>query len=466
MSRLLFTALLALTVCAPRIVRREPPPLLDEGELFVFAQPFPEQASRLSFTVASAAAAGAGADAPLELALRALSASEVRHQRLLAHGRLPPGRYGALVLGVSAASISGEEGSSALHVAPEPYRLPVSFTIARGGGTVLWLSVRLPDSVQGSYAFEEAMATVDVPPRTVPQLAAYCATGGANLLTVFDRRERLVTGIQPTGRGPSSVAIEADGRRAYVALRLEDAIDVVDVASGAALQRIRLRGGDGPRDLALAGDGRTLLVLNERSSSVAFVDTVTSAEVARVSVGEEPWSLVMDRSRRRAFVLSRRAGSLAVVDVATHTVARTLPTDAAPVRGAIDRRDSRLYVVFEGTPYLSVYALPTLALEQRLHVGLGVSFVKVDPRTDLVYVARKDEPRILVFDPISLVALDAFEIPAPASYMAIDDAENVLFLLMPSRGSIAAVDLTSRRTLAILEAGPDPSALALAGERH
>lgn len=465
MRRLLFTALLALTVCAPRVARREAPPLVDEGELFVYAQPFPEQASRLSFTVAGAAAGGAAGDAPLELATSALSASELPYQRLLAHGRLPPGEYGSVVLRVAKAAVTGPEGPSSLLVSSEPYRLPVAFKIARGRAMVLWLSVNLPESLQGSYAFDPAMLLVRVPPRTVPQVVGYCARSEANGAVVFDKRERLVTGAFPTGRAPSGVAIEPNGNRAFIALRREDAIEVVDVTSGTSLQRVQLRGGDGPRDLALVGDGRTLLVLNESSNTVAFVDTVTLAEVTRVATGEEPWSLVIDRTRRRAFVLNRRTNNVTVLDLATRTAVRTLATDLAPIRAAIDRLNSRLYIVFEGSAYMSVYSLPSLALEQRLQVGLGARFVMVDPRTDLVYVAR-DDSRILVFDPISLVPVDTFEIPAPASYMVIDDVENVLFVLLPSRGAIAAVDLTSRRTLALLDTGPGPTSFALVGERH
>jgi YVTN family beta-propeller protein len=467
MRRLLFSALLVLTVCAPRVIRREPPPLLDEGELLVYVQPFLEQARRLSFTVAGASAAGgAAAETPLELATGALSSSALPHQRLLAHGRMRAGEYGALLLRVTKASMSGEDGPSSLIVASEPYRVPVSFTIARGRGTVLWLSVRLPESPQGAYAFDPAMLVLQVPPRTVPPLVGYCARGEANLAVVFDKMARLVTDAMPTGRAPADVAIDRSGTRAYISLRLEDAIEIVDVANRASLQRIRLRSGDGPRDVAFAGDGRTLLVLNESSDSLAFVDTVTLAELARVATGDEPRSLIVDRTGRRAFVLNHRGSSLTVVDLATRSALRTLATDPAPVRAAIDRQNSRLYVISEGSAYLSVYALPSLVLEQRLHVGLGARYVTVDPRTDLVYVARGDEPRILVFDPISTVALDRFEIPAPASSMVIDDTESVLFVLMPSLGSIAAVDLTSRRTLALFDTGPAPSSFMVAGERH
>ena len=101
-----------------------------------------------------------------------------------------------------------------------------------------------------------------------------------------------------------------------------------------------------------------------------------------------------------------------------------------------------------------------------MYVGLGARFVKVDPRTDLVYVAPGGEPRVLVFDPASLLPLGAVELPGPVSYMAIDDVEGVMFLLMPERGALAALDLTSRRLLAILDVGPDPVAFALPGERR
>jgi len=68
------------------------------------------------------------------------------------------------------------------------------------------------------------------------------------------------------------MALDQRTKRAYVALSGEDEVDVIDVANGEVVDRIKLSGGDRPRELALTPDGRTLLVVNTGSNTVSIID--------------------------------------------------------------------------------------------------------------------------------------------------------------------------------------------------
>jgi DNA-binding beta-propeller fold protein YncE len=266
-----------------------------------------------------------------------------------------------------------------------------------------------------------------------------------------------------------------------VALSGEDQIDVIDVAAGRSINRIRLAGGDRPRDLALTPDGKLLVVVNPGSRTAAFVDPLASVEVGRVRVGDDPTALVLDRSATRAYVLNRRGnptslvaptaaaissqGGITVLDLANRAVVASLTTDPEPVRAAVNRAGSALYVVCAGSQFLSVYSLPDLALVNRIFVGLGTRFVKVDSRTDLIYVGAGHERELHVYDPYSALPVDDFAVPDAVGWAAIDDLENALFTLLPERRGVAIVDLTSRKTLSVIEVGSEPYAVVLSGER-
>lgn len=469
MKRWLALLLLApLAACQAHLrAAAAPPPLGDEAELFVYLRPLPPGAERLSFELAEVSAVAAdGSVTPLQVRMPTVARAEVAGERLLAHGRIPPGRYAAISVRVVRASLAGEEAEppSALLVPKEPQASDVALDVGRGRAAVVALTLRYSPTVESTFRFEPSFLAV-VPERAFPDAVALCPNAGMASVSVLDRRSRRVTAVLPTRGTPRAVAIDAAARRAYVAVSDADAIEVLDVASGAPLGTIRLAPGDRPWDLALAPDGRTLVVADAGSNSVSFVDPVALAEVRRVPVGDAPSSVLLDRSGRRAYVLDRRSAAVTVLDVPNRAVAGSVATDPEPLRAALDASGRRLYVVHAGSSYLNVYALPDLTPAGRVFVGLGATTVLADSRTDLIYVGRADGRRLDVYDPYSPAPVSTVDVPSPAGFLAIDDAENTLWALLPDARAVAVLDLTTHALLATFDVGDGPVALALTGAR-
>jgi len=440
------------------------PPLENEGEVYLYTLPFPREADRLAFTIASITAVrDDGTETPLEVASPSLSGAEMRQQRLLAWARLAPGGYTGFHLHIAKATLESDDGRADLLVASDPVHVDLPLRVTARRATVVSLSFRYEDSLEKRFGFAP-LFTAMIPANTPAQLVGYCPSTGMANLAVLDKRTKLVTGVIPTGNAPRGVVLDPTASRAYVALSGEDQLDVVDTAGAESIGRIRLGGGDRPRELALAPDGK-LVVVNAGSRTVSFVDPVSAVEIGRVPVGEDPVALLLDRARKRGYVFNRRSNSITVLDVANRSVAATVPTDPEPLRGDVSRDGTRLYVIHAGSAYMTVFSLPDLAVANRVFVGLGATALKVDAGTDLVYVG-KDDARVHVYDPFSFLPVDDFDLPDPASCMAIDDVENTLFLLMPARRSIAIVDLASRKTLSLMDVGSEPYDLALTGERR
>ncbi len=442
-----------------------PQPIEDGGEVYVYLRPRSGEATRLSFTVTSAAATSAdGVDRPLALLATAVVAGEGRTSLLVATGRLPSGDYRGISLGFTKASAtrSGKKVDLRLPVAPVP--VPGSFTVVRKQAVVLELDLDGEASVTRDLDFDPRFRAA-VPARTSWQLAGFVSNPGATSLTVFDKRARTVTGVVPTGRDPRGMALDPRGNRLYVALSGDDAVDIVDVAAGRTVSRVTMNGNDRPRDVALLADGK-LLVLNSGSRSASFVDAASTQEIARVPVGEEPWSLTLDRSRPRAYVLNRRSNTLTAIDTAARAVVANVPTDPEPLWAQVNAAGTRLYLACAGSAFLGVYSLPDLALVRQVHVGLGSSALKVDNRTDQIYLGKRDEGRVYVYEPSQFLAIDDFEVPDPASFMAIDDVDNTLFVLVPERRQVVVFDLTSRNVVGSFEVGASPYQVTVSGARN
>ncbi|BDG09254.1 YncE family protein [Anaeromyxobacter paludicola] len=459
---------LGLTGCAgfltPRLAAR--PPLAEEGAVFLYLQGWPQDADRLSLSLASLAAVREdGGAVPLALALAELPGPEPRRQRLLASGRLPPGAYRGFELQVTKAAVLAPDGPAQLLVPKEPSPLEGPFEVKAGAATVLGLTLRYEPSFQAGVAFTPRFA-VAAPARPPPALDGVCSNAGGSDLTLFDRRRREVFAVLATGREPRGLALsQGPSARLYVALSGEDQVQVHDLTSDVEQPRLRLSPGDRPIELALAPDGRTLLVLNAGSNTLSFLDPDTGVERARLPTGTAPASLLVDRAWRRAYVLNEGSNSVTVVDVANRAVAGSIPTGAGPIRAQLDRAGDKLYVIYSSSPQLDAFSLPSLAPAGRVTVGLGATALKVDPRTDLLYVALRGESRLRVYDAFSLIPVDFFPVPGTVTWLAIDDAENALLALVPSLPGLAVLDLASHQLLSTVPVGEEPYAVTVAGER-
>lgn len=443
-----------------------PGPLDTEGEVYLQVQSLPQEGAKLSFQIRSIAAVGPnGLETPLQILRASLSQEELRDRPLIAWGRLQPGTYEGFRIQVSKAALAGPGGSKDLPVAPEPAHIETPFAVERGHAVVLQLVLNYAQSIDGDLGFAPVF-TASIPRTPLAPLSGWCSSGALHELTVFDKRERVVAAVLPTGRSPWGIAYDPVQSRLYVSLEGEDEVQVLDATVLKEVGRIRLQPADGPRELVLAGDRRLLLVANGGSNTVSFVDPVSMLELSRVQVGEAPTSILLDRTGARAYVFNARSTFISIIDVANRAVAGTIATDYGPLRGQFNRAGNKLYVVASSSSYLTAIALPTFAPAARVYVGLGTTAIKVDASTDLLYVAQAGGQRLAVFEPFSLLPIDHIDMPGDVSYMAIDDAENALFALVPEQRTIAVVGLAGKRRLGAVGVGYEPRLFALAGERY
>jgi YVTN family beta-propeller protein len=437
----------------------------DQGVLYVYARPLPAEASRLAFRFSEVAAVREeGGTVPLALVLKDASVATLAHERRLASGPLPPGRYTGLSLRFEEVTLAGEQGKSPLQAPTEPLLVESPFTIEKRRGMVLRLGLEYRDAVATGFKFTPSFLA-SPPQKPAVGLMAAASARGADAVLLFDKTSGEVVAVVPTGRGPSGVALDSDRRRLYVAEPAEDAVETVGLLEQSVLSRIPLRGGDEPVELALTPDGRTLLSADGGSSTVSVMDPVSAVETARIQVGEQPRSVTVDRAGRRAYVFNEGSSTVTVLDVPSRAVVATIATEAGPFRGQLDSRGARLFVVHRSSPYLSVIDTGTLTVANRIYVGNGATTLKVDSQSDRVYVARRGAPEVQVFDPLSLLPVDAIPVDADVAFISIDAEGNNLYLALPALDTIEVLRIVGKTATARVETGGDPYATALLGER-
>jgi YVTN family beta-propeller protein len=463
---MLFALCVFLVLCGCQAsLSRLRPPLEEEGEVYLYIQPYPQEAEQLRFSIEGMSAVnGDGREFPLEVSLREIRPGDLRRQRLLASGRVPPGPYTGFSIKAKKAILKGEDGEADLLVPDVPARIDFPFTVVRKRAYVVLLTFKYGESISG-VSFVPAFSAF-VPAKPIISLAGYVSNMSSNNITVFDKRLGQAVRVIATGRGPAGMALDQRLRRVYVALSGEDAVEVIDVTGGEIINRVRLSQGDRPQELALTPDGRFLLVVNAGSNTVSFIDATSLFELGRVNVGNGSHSILIDpNTGRRAYVFNTFSSTISVLDIPNRGIVTTLSTDPGPLRGQFNRRGDRLYVIHELSNYLTVIDASSLSILRRFQVRVGMNSIKVDNRTDLIFLGRKNDVTVEVYDPSSFVPVDIIRTGGTIAYVTIDGEENNLYLVNETKKSLMVNNLVRKKMVYEIDVGESPYWVVVMGER-
>jgi YVTN family beta-propeller protein len=442
-----------------------PPQASSDGEVYVYLQPLPPDAARIAFSVESASALDDRGNAvPFKLSLPVVTAQEARRQRLFAGGRLPAGSYAGVSVKIQKASLKQERGETSLLVPDSPLRVDVPFVVSRGRALVLWLTYSHTGSVSGGINFSPAFSA-HVAPVPMAGRAGFVSSARANVVTMFDKRLRQAAAVIPVPGAPSGMALDQRAGRLYVACPREDEVRVIDVAAAEQVEESRLSPGDGPREVALTPDGRTLLSVNAGSNSVNFFDAQPLSRLDRINVGNGPASVAIDPAGRRAFVFNTLSSTVSVIDIAARSLAATISIDSAPLRGHFTDRGDRLYVIHERSPYITVVDPRQLTVVTRARLRMAAGSIKVDSRRNQLYLGGRDDAMVEFYEPSTMLPVDAIRTRRAVSYLTIDGEDNTLYMVSPDTRSVVIGSLADRKLVSEIDVGEGPYWVAVMGER-
>jgi len=456
--------LFALSGCGASFLQIKPV-LENEGEIYLYVQPFPQEADRLRFNIEGVSVvSGDGREFPLSLSMKDIKCREIKRQRLLASGTLPPGPYAGVSFKVKNASLKTDEGETALLIPDTPVKLDFSFNVARKKGYVISMTFKYNESVQTGFSFSPVFS-LSIPPLPILSLTGYVSNSTSNNVTVFDKKRNQVMGVISTGGNPAGMAIDQGRRKAYVALSTDDTIEVIDILAGEVIDRQRLSTGDRPHELALTPDGRFLLCVNTGSNTVSFIDPGSLLEVGRIQVGKSPNSILIDQTGRRGFVFNMLSNTISVIDIPNRGIISTISTDPTPLRGQLNRRGDRLYVIHEGSAYLLEIDPAFLTVLRRDKVKIAENSIKVDTKTDYVYVGRRRDFSVEVYEPFTFAPIDFFDTGGDIEYMTIDGEQYYLYLVNSGAKTVMVVSLVSKKVVAEFDVGEGPYWVTMMGEK-
>jgi len=174
----------------------------------------------------------------------------------------------------------------------------------------------------------------------------------------------------------AGIALTASGAKLVVANHDNDSVTIVDTATRAIVDEVRLApgggaaGGEYPFGVAVVGETRAY-VTSQRDREVVEIDLDARAVLRRIKVGGQPTRIVANRAGTTLYVANANSDTVSVVDrtagAATATIATTAPDDApAAVRAlrgsnpnglALSPDEKTLYVTNGGTSTVAIVDL-------------------------------------------------------------------------------------------------------------
>lgn len=151
--------------------------------------------------------------------------------------------------------------------------------------------------------------------------------------------------------GSNGLAVSPAGDRVWMCDGRGGAVVGVDPRNGTTI-RVPVEGR--PAAVALARDGKTLLVSCSEPARLVRVDSSTGRELGSATVGINPVAVAGHPYADQAFVLSKGGGSVFVVDLATMEAARPISVGLGPSAFAVARAGKVLYVANSDSDSLSV----------------------------------------------------------------------------------------------------------------
>src|SRR4029077_1538264 len=107
-----------------------------------------------------------------------------------------------------------------------------------------------------------------------------------NTISVVAARTNAVIATIPVGHRPRGMALSPDKRTVYVALGQDDALGLIDVASGRMTGTIPAN--RDPELVLLSPDGKVAYVSNEEIAHASAIDIATGKTLFSTAVGVEP----------------------------------------------------------------------------------------------------------------------------------------------------------------------------------
>jgi YVTN family beta-propeller protein len=305
------------------------------------------------------------------------------------------------------------------------------------------------------------------------------ALGGTGEIAIIDTQTDAIVQRYPVGTGLQSIAISPNGTKFYATdcqnpSSTDNKLWVVNVADGAK-QSIDL--GGAPWGVKVHPDGSKAYVTMRNDSEVAVIDTATNTVEGTIPVGVTPLGIDISPDGSRLCVANKDANTISIIDTATQDVVTSDPligTGEGPWEVAFSPDGLYCWVDDSTTgDVLSVYSAADATLQNSATMlfdddFFGLQGVAFTPNGQTAFVGSDQSNDMFVVDPATLETITTISTGTTggadaAKRMAMSSNGSTLFYSSPVDDSITVIDAADYvvKDFIFFDPGDRPNGLVL-----
>lgn len=180
----------------------------------------------------------------------------------------------------------------------------------------------------------------------------------SNEMTVFDLSKGIASQTLKTGKGPASATFDISGNFAFVPLKKENGLEIINLDAGARVDFSghcqSPEGGD-----KISGKNRYIIACSAENKIRQFLfedgKLIMEKEIEKES-GDYPFYVLIEKKGRYAFVSNKGSASVSVIDLPSFKLIHDIKTGAAP--GVMRQFKNKLYIANQGSGTITVQTIP------------------------------------------------------------------------------------------------------------
>ncbi|HEX2911012.1 MAG TPA: beta-propeller fold lactonase family protein [Chloroflexia bacterium] len=291
----------------------------------------------------------------------------------------------------------------------------------------------------------------------------WVANESGNSISVIDTASNQILTTLTGVEGPHNLQVSPDGKSVWAVSGHASLAAMIDPVT------YKLHGtvptGKEPAHIVLAPDGKTAYTTNGADNTVTAIDVASMKAIAQIPAGKYPHGLRPSPDGKWLYVANAKDTTLSVIETATNTKVADIQVGQSPVQVGFSPDGKYVYFSLNGENALGKVEVATRKLVGKVKVGNGPVQVFVTPDNKSVLVANqgtKDNPGTTasIVDTATFTLKTTVETGKGAHGVTVDPSGKHAYITNIYGNDVAVLDLEQERVVARVASGQGPNGIS------
>ena len=297
---------------------------------------------------------------------------------------------------------------------------------------------------------------ISMPALAAPTNQIFVTNERSNDVTIIDADSLEVKDTVKVGTRPRGIDFSPDRKELYVAISADNAIAVLDPATGKKLRMFQA--GSDPEAFAVHPNGNIYLS-NEDAALASAFDPSNGKQVIEIPVGLEPEGVAISPQGDRLIITSESTNMLHIISVPEHKIISNVLVGSRPRSVSFNKDGTLAYSTSEVSGEVSILDMSTNTIIKTAHLPSEKSKPKdilISRDEKWLFVAGGRSNSVFVLNADTLATIKSIPTGKRVWGLALDRLGKRLFTTNGVSGTVSVIDTESHQVIKTIKVGEFP----------